>query len=161
MSKIQKTITANQDLILKGVMTIGVLVIANKVAQSFGFLSGKSEKNADKDVDGWVKDTLKKQSPTQSKGYWASIANRIHEALRYSAASDNKSEAERLLKLPKNDADVALLIDTYGKRQTRFFGLPEGGLRTLPELLSSNELKGSRIRSINTDYEKKGIKYRW
>lgn len=151
----------NQDLLLKGAVTVGAMLLVKNIAESFGLLPNKSERQSEEEQEKYVEEVISKQQPTQPKGYWAMIADSIYEALKYSAASDNKAEAERLLKLPKNDADVAMLLTTYGKRQTYWFSLPEGGERTLPQLLSSGELSSSRIKSINENYKNKGIKYRW
>lgn len=97
--------------------------------------------------------------PTQPDFYWKNLADTIHEAWKYSRFDDDKALAESKLKEPRNDADYLKLVQFYGKRQNYFFGIPEGGLRTLSEAANS-ELDDDRINRINTNYAQKGIKYR-
>jgi len=142
-----------------------------KLLQEFGLIDTKEERRAKKEAK-IAEEKLKKSKAeeeskacstgkqTQGDTYWSGVADGIHESLKYSAVSDNKAEAERLLKMPKNNCDVLALIRLYGKRQLYVFGLPDGDVKTLQQTVIS-ELSTSRITNVNKDYEKKGITLRF
>lgn len=94
--------------------------------------------------------------PLQFKAF----ADGIYEALKYSAIADDKATAERILLSMHNDLDVTSLVQAYGRRRLYVFGIPEGGLRTLWQTITS-ELSQSRLNRINADWQKKGIRYRF
>ncbi len=135
-----------------------------KVAQNFGLIKSKEEKEQDEKAKKVIKDfMLSACELTPSTGpdaLWLGVANGIWGALEKSKVSDNKKKAEELLKKPQNDCDVAKLIDLYGIRTTHFFGLPEFN-GTLPGLLGTGELSESALERINADYRNKGIRYKW
>jgi len=120
----------------------------------------EQEVKSEKVVDTYVKETLKKQNPTKSKGEWQIIADQIYADLRYSAVSDNKADATYQVARAQNDADVALLLQLFGRRREYLFGIPAGAEMNLQEFLRSN-LSASQIASINDNYRRKGIKYRF
>ena len=80
--------------------------------------------------------------------------------MRYSAIDDDKADAGYQIARVQNDADVAVLIDQFGKRQEYFFGIPTGDPKTLPEFITSN-LSRSTLNQINGNYASKNIKFRY
>lgn len=100
-------------------------------------------------------------SPTLSQTALESLANQIHNAIRYSAVADDKGRAEALLKTrPKNQADVLALIRAYGDRQLHMFGFPDGGKKDLPTAIGE-ELSRTQLSRINQVYQSKGITFRF
>jgi len=111
-------------------------------------------------IDTYISDAIRLQSPTKSVGEWTIIANRIYEALRYSGLSDDKDDAIYQLARAKNDADIATLYKSFGKRQEYLFGVPYAGLQDLVSFIKSN-LDGDQINTVNDNYRRKGIKFRF
>ena len=139
-------------LIVKPVLVkLGILKSAAEIAQE--------NVNAE-NVDTYVANTLKVQSPTKSAGEWTIIANQLYEDLKYSSLSDNKADAGYQVTRVKNDADFATLYKAFGKRQEYYFGVPYGGLRDLIAFIKSN-LDSDAITTINNNYASKKIKFRF
>jgi hypothetical protein len=139
-------------LIVKPVLVkLGILKSAAEIAQE--------NVNAE-NVDTYVANTLKVQSPTKSVGEWTIIANQLYEDLKYSSLSDNKADAGYQVTRVKNDADFATLYKAFGKRQEYYFGVPYGGLRDLIAFIKSN-LDSDAITTINNNYASKKIKFRF
>ena len=111
-------------------------------------------------IDTYISDAIRLQTPTKSVGEWTIIANRIYEALRYSGLSDDKDDAIYQLARAKNDADIATLYKSFGKRQEYLFGVPYAGLQDLVSFIKSN-LDGNQINTVNDNYRRKGIKFRF
>lgn len=111
-------------------------------------------------IDTYINDAIRLQTPTKSVGEWTIIANRIYEALRYSGLSDDKDDAIYQLARAKNDADIATLYKSFGKRQEYLFGVPYAGLQDLVNFVKSN-LDSDQINTVNDNYRRKGIKFRF
>lgn len=111
-------------------------------------------------IDTYINDAIRLQTPTKSVGEWTIIANRIYEALRYSGLSDDKDDAIYQLARAKNDADLATLYKSFGKRQEYLFGVPYAGLQDLVNFVKSN-LDSDQINTLNDNYRRKGIKFRF
>jgi hypothetical protein len=111
-------------------------------------------------IDTYINDAIRLQTPTKSVGEWTIIANRIYEALRYSGLSDDKDDAIYQLARAKNDADIATLYKSFGKRQEYLFGVPYAGLQDLVNFVKSN-LDSDQINTLNDNYRRKGIKFRF
>ena len=100
-------------LIVKPVLVkLGILKSAAEIAQ---------ENVNTENVDTYVSNTLKSQSPTKSVGEWTIIANQLYEDLKYSSISDNKADAGYQVTRVKNEADFATLYKAFGKRQEYYF----------------------------------------
>lgn len=146
------------------IVTGGVIVaflVGRKLLQFFNIVETAEEAKQRRETQTTLKkaQAQTKVKPTQTDFFWKSTADTIYEAWRYSRFDDDKDLAEAKLKEPRNDADYLKLVEFYGRRQNYFFGIPEGGLRTLAEAANS-ELSEDRINRINTNYAQKGIKYR-
>jgi hypothetical protein len=112
-------------------------------------------------VQNYIQNAVTTQSPTKSEGEWQIIANQIFEDLKYSAVSDNKGDAVYQLARAKNNADVALLIKTFGKRQETWFGIiPSGGDKDLQQFVTDN-LSDTQIATVNDNYRRKNIQYQF
>lgn len=111
-------------------------------------------------LNDYVNDALKKQNPTKSEEEWKIIADQIYQDLHYSALDDKKADAGYQVARVKNDADMALLIKWFAKRREYWFGVPVGSLMSLQEFITSN-LSNSSIATINDNYARKGIKFRF
>jgi hypothetical protein len=120
----------------------------------------QQEASQQQNIQDYVSQSLAKQMPTKSKGEWQIIANNIYNDLKFSGASDNKSDAGYQVARVQNDADFALLYDTFGQRQEYFFGIPTGGLQDLVQFITSN-LNKADIAKINDNYTRKGMKFRF
>ena len=115
---------------------------------------------SDEAVDEYIRTTTQTQTPTKSRGEWGIIAETIYNDLKYSRIDDNHADAVYQLARVKNDADVATLIDMFGKRQEYAFGLPVGDEQNLAQFVSSN-LNTSEVNTVNDNYSRKKIRFRW
>lgn len=116
----------------------------------------------------FIEDALKKPNPRQTgggkptrpEGQFAVMADQLHEYLKRSAVSDNKTAAFNLLMTRiQNDADAALLAKYFGKRPEFAFGLPTGA-KNLSEFVVSN-LSKDAIARINQAYAKSKMTFRF
>jgi len=150
---------ANIALIGGGVLV--AFLVGRKVLQFLNIVPTQEEAKQSRQRKETLKDAQKKLTikPTKSDFYWQALADTIHDAWKYSRFDDDKELAENKLKEVKNDADYLKLVEFYGRRQNYFFGIPEGGLRTLSEAANS-ELSQSRLDRINAQYQKQKMKYR-
>jgi len=155
--------TQNFILIIGGAAATYFLLL-KPLAEKLGLKKTKEEKELIREetssVSQYVKDSLKKQQPTKSKGEWNLIASQIYNNLGYSRFDDDVEAAGVNLTRAKNDADVAVLIDQFGKRQEYFFGIPTGPLSNLPVFVNRN-LSRQKIEAINDNYRRKNIKFRF
>lgn len=139
-------------LIVKPVLVkLGILKSAAEIAQ---------ENINTENVDTYISNTLRVQSPTKSVGEWTLIADQIYQDLKFSSISDNKADAGYQVTRVKNEADFATLYKAFGKRQEYYFGVPYGGLRDLIAFIKSN-LDSDAIATINNNYASKKIKFRF
>ena len=111
-------------------------------------------------IDAYINNSIKTQTPTKSKGEWQIIADQIYNDLKFSGIADNKSDAGYQVSRVQNDADIATLIQVFGMRQESFFGVNIGGLQNLPQFIIGN-LDKSEIAKINDNYARKNIKFRF
>ena len=111
-------------------------------------------------IDAYINNSIKTQTPTKSKGEWQIIADQIYNDLKFSGIADNKSDAGYQVARVQNDADIATLIQVFGMRQESFFGVNIGGLQNLPQFIIGN-LNKSEIAKINDNYARKNIKFRF
>jgi hypothetical protein len=111
-------------------------------------------------IDSYINNSLKIQTPTKSIGEWQLIADQIYNNLKFSGIADNKSDAGYQIARVQNDADIATLIKVFGMRQESFFGINIGGLQNLPQFIIGN-LDKSEIAKINDNYARKNIKFRF
>lgn len=118
------------------------------------------EQSQQQNISDYVNQSLAKQTPTKSKGEWQLIADNIYNDLKFSGIADNKSDAGYQVARVQNDADIATLIQVFGLRQESFFGINTGGLQNLPQFIIGN-LSKSAIATINDNYARKGIKFRF
>lgn len=97
---------------------------------------------------------------TKSKAEWDSIANQIYNDLKYSAIDDNKANAGYQVARVQNDLDMVYLIQSFGKRQEYYFGLPAGEKKSLASFITSN-LSDAAIQKLNANYASKKMKFRF
>lgn len=151
-------------LLFVGAVAAGYFLLIKPIAEKLGLKKSKEEKQQQKKeteaVQQYVKDSIRRQNPTKSAGEWTLVANQLYQNMGYSFIDDNYEAAGVNLTKPRNDADVALLINQFGKRQEYFFGIPTGGLSTLPEFVGRNLSRG-KIEAINDNYRRKNIKFRF
>lgn len=120
----------------------------------------KAQEAAASDVKAYVSAATAAQTPTKSRGEWALIADTIYNDLKYSRIDDDHGDAIYQLARCKNDADVATLIDIFGKRQEYLFGIPVGDEMALPTFVRGN-LNTNEINVVNDNYKRKGIRWTW
>ena len=115
---------------------------------------------ADTSIEQWTQQAIKTETPTKTPGEWAVIANTIYEDLKYSKLDDNKADATYQIARVKNTADLAMLIQQFGKRQEYFFGIPAGDEKDLPTFVRTN-LDNEQIAIVNDNYRRKNIKFQY
>jgi hypothetical protein len=103
-----------------------------------------------------------KQSPTKSDGEWLIAADTIFNSLRSPMPLFNTNDTDTAgyqIARPQNDADVYKLIEMFGKRSQTLFGI-DGPEMSLPEFVSK-EMPADKIATVNNNFSRKGIKFRW
>jgi hypothetical protein len=96
-------------LILKPILIkLGVLKSALELEQDY---------TQKVNIDAYINNSIKTQTPTKSKGEWQIIADQIYNDLKFSGASDNKSDAGYQVARVQNEADVA--DDRHAARPAR------------------------------------------
>jgi len=139
-------------LILKPILIkLGILKSSLEVQQ---------EQSQKENIDSYISNSIRTQTPTKSIGEWQIIADQIYNDLKFSGIADNKSDAGYQVSRVQNDADIATLIQVFGMRQESFFGVNIGGLQNLPQFIIGN-LDKSEIAKINNNYARKNIKFRY
>lgn len=139
---------------------LGYFFILKPLLQKLGILKTSEETEQQNVIDKFTADTILKIKPSKSPGEFAIIADQIYQDLRYSSLDDNKENAVYQLCRVQNDADVALLIKYFGKRQEYKFFLPDGDKKDLNQFVNSN-LSEKQKAIINDNYKRKNIKYRF
>jgi hypothetical protein len=97
---------------------------------------------------------------TKSIGEWQLIANTIYNELKDLAVLDNVNDAIYQLCRVQNDDDVKALISAFGKRQLSAFGFSYGATYMLPDFVKTS-LSNGEITTINSNYNRKNIKFRF
>lgn len=93
------------------------------------------------------------------------FANIIYNSTMY-GLGDNYGAVRDVLKLMKNNADVAKLITVYGSRQNYVFGIPQGEKKDLFTNIRAElgdeyfGLYTGKLNEIRADWEKKKITYK-
>lgn len=155
----------NQKILLYAVsIGAGYLLIVRPLLVKLGIVKSAAEIQQDiyqsGNVQDYINTAVAKQTPTKSKGEWQIIADQLYYDLKFAAPSDDKADAGYQVSRVQNDADFALLYDTFGKRQEYYFGVPAGGLQDLVQMVTSN-LDRAALNKINDNYLRKGIKFRF
>lgn len=154
----------------KGAVVIGVGVVAFFVGRKIYvtiFPSVEERKNREmlKNINDEIKDGQNiGLRPSFPDSNYDTFANTIYESMRY-AIGDDYGTVETTMKKMKNDLDVAKLIKAFGTRQNYLFGIPKGTPKDLFTMIQEelgNDYAGVtnyRVKNINADWRKKGIKY--
>jgi hypothetical protein len=153
----------------KGVVVVGgtlvvVLVGARVYRGLFPTESQRKNKELSKNVDSEINSLSRNGlKPSFSDSNYNTFANTIYNSMRF-AVGDDYGTVESTMKKMKNDLDVAKLIKAFGQRQNYAFAIPIGNPMDLftfiqDELGKEWGFTNVRIRRINEDYKKKGIKY--
>ena len=150
-------------LITAAVIGGGYFLIVKPLLIKFGLMQDPAlvaqQAAQTQNVSDYVNEATSKQTPTKSRGEWQLIADNIYTDLTQTVIN-NRSDAVYQLARPQNDADVAMLIDTFGQRQQNWFGFSAGALQTLPAFVSQN-LTNADINAVNSNYQRKGIKFQF
>lgn len=152
-------------LIYAGIGTATYFLVVKPLLQKFGIVKTaeqtQQEEITNKGRDKFIADTLKVIKPTKPESQFAILADQLYEYLKYSAISDEKKKAWELLYINlNNDADAALMLKYFGKRQEYNLGFPVGGLKNLSEFVTTN-LSQSYIDNLNQRYTKSKMKFRF
>ena len=154
----------------KGIVVVGggiVVFLVGRRLYKAVFPSDEEKKNRElqQNVNNEIQAlTNQGMKPSFAESQYVTFANTIYNSMRY-AVGDDYSTVEKTLKKMNNDLDVAKLIRAFGKRQDYFFGLPVSGeldLFTYVQKELGNEYGGLtsyRVKGINEEWKKKGIKY--
>jgi len=135
-------------------------IVLRPILKKFGLEKTQTEKEAEADINKYLRGQISAGNATKSPGEWAIIADQIYNDLRYTAISDNKDNAALQLARVKNGADVALLIKSFGKRREYYFGIPAGSEMDLQQFVTSN-LSSKQIAAVNDNYRRKNIKFQF
>lgn len=155
----------NQKILIYAIgIGAGYLFVVRPLLVKLGIVKSAAEIQQDiyqsGNVQDYINTAVAKQTPTKSKGEWQIIADQLYYDLKFAAPSDDKADAGYQVTRVQNDADFALLYDTFGKRQEYYFGVPAGGLQDLVQMVTSN-LDRAALNKINDNYLRKGIKFRF
>lgn len=155
----------DNDLLLGAAVVIGgYFVVLKPLLTSLGIMKSdeeiKQEQSNVQSVEAYYQQAITQQKPTKTEGEWVIIADTIYNALRFSALDDDKAAATYQVARVKNDADVALLLKAFGKRQEYAFGIPVGKPKSLQAFVRDN-LSSTQINAINDNYSRKKIKFKF
>lgn len=154
----------------KGVVVLGLGLTAFYVGRRlyFGLFPTDAQRknkelvnNINTDIAAAQKSGMK---PSFSDANYNTFANTIYNSMRF-AVGDDYGTVEETLKKMKNDLDVAKLIAAFGTRQNYAFGIPVGSkmdLFTFVQAELGNDFAGLtnyRVKRVNEDWKKKGIRY--
>jgi hypothetical protein len=153
----------------KGAVVVGaglVLFLVGKRVYKAVFPSDEERRNKQLEQD--INDDIRQNQqngikPSFSDSQYVLFANTIHNGMRY-CVGDDYGTVEVTMKKMLNDMDVAKLVKAFGKRKDYCFGLPTGefDLFTYVQKELGNDYAGLsnyRVKNINADWSKKGIKY--
>lgn len=147
-----------------GILLLSYFGVIKPILTKLGIFKSAEEKaKEEKDkklLEAQIKSDSKGQTPTKSENEWNVIANQIYEDLHYSALSDNKADAGYQVTRVKNDIDFWLLYKSFGVRQEYALSIPVGAEKDLPQFIRDN-LSSSAISTINDNYRRKNIKFRY
>lgn len=160
----EQTAETGKALLIAAIIIVAlivIIIIAKKIISLFSEDPEvkKTREQNQKDYEKEKDKILSNQAPVHDSLTLQGWADQIHEDLKYSSVSDEKGDAEDLLKRPDNDADFILLRQYFGTRNEWYFGIPMGSSEFVPYVTSN--LSRERLDSINDTYQKKGIKFRW
>lgn len=159
-----KKITDQQLIIYGLALVIIYIAVLRPIFIKLGLakdpLVKATEERKEEQLETQIQASTQQQRPTKSTQEWQVIADKIYNNLRYSAVSDNKADAGYQVARVQNDADFWTLFKLFGKRREYLFGIPSGSLMNLPEFIGSN-LSREAINTINNNYARKGIKFRF
>jgi hypothetical protein len=155
----------NQKILIYAIgVGAGYLLIVRPLLVKLGIVKSSAEIQQEiyqsGNVQDYINTAVAKQTPTKSKGEWQIVADQLYYDLKFASPSDDKADAGYQISRVQNDADFALLYDTFGKRQEYYFGIPAGGLQDLVQMVTSN-LDRAALNKINDNYLRKGIKFRF
>ena len=147
-----------------GVLILAYFGIIRPVLTKIGIFKSAQEKLYESRkataLENEVKATAKTERPTKSEFEWNTIADQIYQDLKFSALDDNKDDATYQAARVKNNADFYMLWKGFGTRQEYAFGIPVGGKKNLQQFIRDN-LSDSKIETLNSNYARKGIKFRY
>lgn len=155
----------------KGVVVVGgglvVYLVGSRVYRAvFPTEAQRKNRALERNVDSEISKLQGNgQRPTFADSNYNTFANTIYNSMRF-AIGDDYATVESTMKRMKNDLDVAKLIKAFGTRQDYAFGIPVGSpmdLFTYVQKELGNDFAGLtnyRVRRINEDWAKKGIKYK-
>ena len=154
----------------KGAVVLGVGVVLFMVGKKlvkvvFPSEEDRRQKQLESDINNDInRYTNQGIKPTYNDSQYSLFANTIHNGMRY-CVGDDYGTVEVTMKKMINDLDVAKLIKAFGKRPDYCFGIPTGefDLITYVQKELGNDYGGItnyRVRNINEDWARKGIKYK-
>lgn len=146
-------------ILLYGTGAIIAVTIINKLKP--GGREIKDLESGQDDIADELNQEASAELPTYANSVYNSLADTIHESVRYSAVDDDKEKAVTQLKKMKNDADVAKLYSAYGLRQNYFFMVPDGAPKDLFTMIN-DEIEDGFFSDLKTelvnDWKSKNIK---
>ena len=163
--KISEEQLKNYTIAAVAIVIVFVLFkVARGILEVLGISDTKEEKEAnkktDKALEDFKKESLLTSKPTRTAAQWQLVANDIYNALKYSAVADDKARAYTLLASILTDADMALVLLGFGKRQEYFFSIPQGEEKTLQEFVSNN-LSQTDINDLNKLYSRSKMRFKF
>ncbi len=146
------------SLLTNKIFMVIVAVIVLLVVVYFMFYKDKKDTTDKKEV----LDALSVETSTQTFTLfeYETMADVIHNSLRFGGISDSKPKAEKQLLKLETLKDILLLIKAYGKRQRHIFGLNDGSPVNLVETIN-DEFFQWRINKVNKAFKNKGIDFKF
>ncbi len=142
----------------------GLTDLTGGIFEGLGISDTKEEKTAkaatEKAIKDFAKESAQTSKPTRSAAQWALVADTIYNALKSSAISDDKAKAYGELARVLTDADMGLLLTSFGKRQEYSFGVPIGDSKSLTQFVQDN-FNDEDINDLNKLYSKSKMKWKF
>jgi UTP:GlnB (protein PII) uridylyltransferase len=141
-----------------------IIRITKKTGEALGIFDTEEEVQAEqktkKAIEDFEKEAAKTSKPTRTRAQWALVADTIFNKLKYSAVSDDKTGAYNELARILTDADMSLVLSTFGKRQETSFGIPVGKSKTLVQFVQDN-FNLEDIADLNKLYSRSKMKFKF
>lgn len=141
------------------ILVVAIIKKVNKDAQRLSdeALAGRNEEERKQNIEKGMKLSY---PPSQ----YPAFANQIYDGMKYGIGDDYGNVRDTLMKM-NNDLDVNELVKWFKTRQSYVFGIPQGDPKDMFTMVKSElgsewgGLYSGKLKAVNDDWKKKGIKY--
>lgn len=150
-----------ESLLVPGAIVVAGYFLLSPVLESLGLKKSKEETAVDNDRDEAIEEAAGNSgAPSYTNAQLSGFADALYDSMRYSAFDDDYGQVEAILKSFRNQADLFVTMQYFGRREECYFGVICYGEDTLQQMVQRN-LSAERIARVNQYYQSMGINYRF